>query len=98
GAAARGTDLEHLRLDLELVARPDRPRPPQLLGPRADDAARRTQAALDEQPHREGRRVPAAGAEAREDGDPRRLLVEVERLRVVGRGEGLDRGGVDPDL
>ena len=53
--------------------------------------------AIDDQPHREGGRVPAAGDQAAEEGRRGRRLVEVEGLRVELGGERLDLVRIDRD-
>src|SRR5580658_2843200 len=62
----------------------------------ADDPAGRAEGALDTEPHRHRRGVPAACGEAVEQALARRILVEMEGLRVELRGEGLDLGCIDP--
>src|SRR5450631_493092 len=45
---------------------------------------------VDDEPHRHGGGVPTAGDEPPERRPPRRLLVQMGRLRIELRGEGLD--------
>jgi len=87
--------LEHLDREMQLVARPDRLRPAELVEPGTDDPGCRLKLALDEQPHRERSRVPAARREAAEERIARRLLVEMERLRIELGGKALDPLGID---
>src|SRR5271163_3419641 len=51
-ARLRRPHLQHLAFDMQLVARPHRMRPAELLEPGADDAARGREIALDQKPHR----------------------------------------------
>ena len=78
---------------MQHVAGAGRPRP----GERAAgaDQAAGDRHGIDEEPHGEGRGVPAAGGEAGEEAGLGGGLVEVERLGIEGGGEGLDGGGGD---
>src|SRR5205823_292274 len=86
-ALLRRPDLEDLGLDAQLITRPDRARPLQLVGAGADDAAGRLEIAADEQAHGEGRRMPSARCQATEERIARSGFIEMERLRIELRGE-----------
>src|SRR5205823_10343484 len=98
GPAGGAANLEDLRLDVKLVARPDRARPLQLLGARADDAAGGAEAAFDQKPHGERGGVPSARRQAGEEGFAGGGFIEMERLRIELRGERLDRRRVETKL
>src|SRR6185503_21289383 len=57
---------------------------------RANDTAGRFDLAIDQKPHGESRRMPAACRQPPEDRIPRRVLVEMEWLRIEFGGESLD--------
>ena len=78
---ARRYDLSDLAEDLNLITGARRPRPRDL-DTRAYDAPGDGRATLDEQPHGDRGRVPAAGGEAAKQRLGGCLLVEVEGLRV----------------
>ena len=77
-ARARRHQLHDLALDAQDVARARRPRPDDL-DATADDAAGQGRA-VDQEAHRDGGRMPAAGGEAGEQRVARRRLVEVKGL------------------
>src|SRR5438270_12083672 len=95
-AAVRPPHLEHLGLHVQLVARPDRPPPLQLVRAPADDAAGGAEAALDEKTHGKRGGMPSARRQAAEERVAGSGFVEMERLRIELGGEGLDRGCVQP--
>ncbi len=80
---------------MQLVARPNWPRPAELVEAGADDPAGGLELALDQQPHGHRRGVPAARCEPAEDRFARGGGVEVEGLWVEFRGERLDARFVD---
>src|SRR4029077_12005249 len=61
----------------------DRARPAELVEAKPDNAAGGLKLAVDQEPHGECRRVPAARRETRTDGPSRGRVIEMERLRVV---------------
>ena len=61
----------------------------------ADAAAGGLELALDEEPHGQRRRVPAAGREPAENRFACSFIIKVEGLRIELSGEGLDLFGVD---
>src|SRR5262249_34966319 len=63
--------------------------------PRPDDAAGERQSALDQQAHGNRGRVPAARRQSGKQRAPRRLVIEVERLRIELAGERLDLRRID---
>src|SRR4030088_2639125 len=67
GLRPRRSNVDHFALDVQLVSRPHRPRPSELVEASADDAAGRPEVALDEELHGDGGGVPSAGREAAED-------------------------------
>src|SRR5262245_19220757 len=89
-ARFRRPHLEHLGLDVKLVARPYRQRPAEFVEARADDAAGRLEIALDQQPHREGRGMPPTGGQSAEYRPARGIFVLVKSLRVEFRRKSLD--------
>src|SRR5439155_6496435 len=95
GARLRRPHLEDLALDAQLVARAHGPRPAELVEARAEDSASGLHLALDDEPHGERRGVPAARREALEERIVRGSFVEVIGLRIVLRGECLDRFRID---
>src|SRR5262245_65045433 len=72
------------------IARSHRARPAQLVDTSPDDAFRQRQG-LDDELHRQRRRMPAAGDQLLEEGRARDRLVQVPGLRVELAGESLDR-------
>src|SRR5207302_10640520 len=82
-------------LDAQLVAGAHGTRPAELVEARAEDAARGLHLALDDEPHGDRRGVPAARGEPLEERIVRGGFVEVIGLRIVLRGEGLDRFRID---
>src|SRR5207248_2311961 len=86
----RRPHLEHLDVEIQLIVRPHGQRPAKFVEARADDAARGLELALHEEPHGHRRGMPAARRLAAEDRAARRVAIEVERLRVEFRREGLD--------
>src|SRR6185437_2517579 len=62
----------------------------------ADDAADRTEAARDQEPHRHRGGVPAARRQAAEDRPAGAGLVEMKGLRIEFGGEGFDALRLDP--
>src|SRR5262249_3610891 len=80
----RRRHLQHFTFHMQRIARPDRLRPQQL-APTPHDTARYRQAAPDDQPHRNPRSVPAAGDKAAEQRATRRLILHMERLRIIVR-------------
>src|SRR5678815_3952840 len=94
-ARFRRAHLEDLAFDAQLVARPHRQRPAELVEPGADDAAGGPQVARHQQLHGHGGGVPAARRETAEYRALRGCVVQVERLRVELGGEALDPLGVD---
>src|SRR6476620_8884358 len=95
GPGLRRPHLEHLRLDMQLVAWPHRTRPAQLLEPEAQNAPGRPQVTLDQHPHGRSRGMPTACRQASENTATRGYLVEVEGLWVELRGEAHDSLLVD---
>src|ERR1043166_8964390 len=95
GTRLRRPHLEHLDVEVELVAGAHRQRPAELVEARADDAARRLELAFDQEPHGHRRGMPAARRQAAENRAARRIGVEVEGLRVEFGGEALDARLVD---
>src|SRR5262249_23250019 len=87
--------LEDLGLDAEIITGPHGSCPAEFVEARADDAASGPEVALDQQPHRDGGGVPAAGSQSAEYRVARGFLVEMERLRVELGGERLDSLLVD---
>jgi hypothetical protein len=67
---------------VELIPRSHGSRPAELIESRANDAARRFDLALDQKPHGESRRMPAACRQSAEDCVQRRLFVEMEWLGI----------------
>ena len=68
----------------------------QLVDPAADDAAGRPELALDQEPHRQRRGVPAARRQAAKHRGPGGFVVEVKGLRVELGSKALDPLGLDP--
>src|SRR5262249_59413624 len=65
------------------------------LAARPDDAAGERQSALDQQAHGNRGRVPTARRQSGKQRAPRRLVIEVERLRIELAGERLDLRRID---
>ena len=61
------TDFENFAFEMQLVAGAHRRRPTELVEPGAEDAARRSELAFDQQPHRQRCSMPAARGETAED-------------------------------
>src|SRR4051794_36379816 len=72
------------------IAWPDRTGPAQLVDPTSNDAFRQRQS-LDDELHRERRRMPSAGDQFLEEGRARDRLVQMRRLWIKLTGESLDR-------
>src|SRR5439155_2696410 len=87
--------LENFALQVQLIPGPYRPRPAELVEPRADDPARGFELALHQEPHGHCGGVPAARRQPPEYRAARGLFVEMEGLRVEFGGEGLDPFLVD---
>src|SRR5262249_47424484 len=94
-ARLRRTHLEDLALEAQLIARTHRVRPAELVEAGADDAARGLELALDQEPHGERRRVPAARRQATEYAFAGGILIEMKRLRIELGGKALDPIAVD---
>ena len=80
-------NLRILAFDLKRIADTRRPRPPEFAA-RADDAAgdRHT---LDDEPHRDRRRMPSARREAAKQRVARSIFIQMEWLRIIRGSEGL---------
>src|SRR5206468_1244227 len=91
GAGARGHGGHHLGVDLQGVAGAHGTRPLDFAA-HTDDAPRTWGRTVDHQPHRDRRRVPSAGREAREQAARGEFFVQMKRLRVELAREGLDLG------
>jgi len=89
-ARPRGAHLEHFAFDMELIPWPHWPRPAKLVESGANNAAGGLDLALDQKPHGEGSRMPAACRQATEDRIPRRVFVEMEWLGIEFSGKSLD--------
>src|SRR6266568_1328003 len=95
GTRFRRSYLQHFTFKMQLVVGPHRRRPAELIEPGADDAAGGSELALDEEPHGERRRVPAARGQSAEEGAACGLLVEMEALRIEFAGKRRDLRLVD---
>jgi len=76
--------------DVELITRSHGPRPTELIESCAHDAPCRCDLALDQKPHGESRRMPAACRQPAEDCVERRVFVEMEWLGIEFGGKSLD--------
>ena len=74
--------LHHLALDAQLVTGVYWAGPAALVEASADDAASRLEFGLNQQPHRHGSGVPAAGSQFTENRAARRRLIEMEGLGI----------------
>src|SRR5581483_4153796 len=90
GLSPRRDRLRHLEAHAHLVARPHGPEPAQLVDAWRAEARAPVHEALDGQALDDRRRVPAARDEAAEGRASRRLVVQVEGLRVELAREGDD--------
>src|SRR5262249_26383514 len=90
-----GTNVEDFALDAQLVARPYRLGPPHLLEAGADNSPGRPELTVDQQPHGQSGRMPAAGCEAAENRISRGIIIEMKRLGIELRGESLDLIGIN---
>jgi Group II intron, maturase-specific domain len=87
GAAARPARLEHHESSCERVAWTHWLEPAQIVDAWRAQALARADHGVDQQPHVDRRRVPAAGDEATVDRAARSLRVGVHWLRVIRAGE-----------
>src|SRR5580700_3319727 len=90
GLRFRRSHFEHLAGDAKLVAGPHRKRPAQLVEADAQNAAGRSELAVDQKPHGDRGGVPAAGRQSLERRLQRRRFVEKVELRIELFGEGDD--------
>jgi hypothetical protein len=86
----RRSYFEHLGLDAELVARPYRPWPTELLEAEAEDPTGRLEVTLDQEPHGRGSGMPTARCQSPEYAVACCLLVEMKGLWIELGCEGLD--------
>src|SRR5215471_11745294 len=95
GTRLRWAHLDNLALDPQFITRAHRVRPTEFVEASADDATSGFELALDQEPHGERRRVPAARRQAAEYAVAGGVLVEMERLRIELGGKALDPIAVD---
>src|SRR5687768_16340094 len=93
----RGSNLEHFAFDMKLIAWPNRSWPAELVKAGTDDAAGGFEIAVDQEPHRDRRRVPAACGETSKDRSGRSSLVEMKRLGIELGSKALDVRRIDVD-
>jgi hypothetical protein len=86
---ARRPDFHNFTLNAQGIAGTCRPGPGYLTA-QTNKPVRKWQTAIDEKPHCDCSRVPAAGRESLEDAGLSSAFVEMERLRVELRGERFD--------
>src|SRR6266446_1159805 len=96
GTRPRGPHLENLALGAQLISRPHRPWPAELVSAGAHDATGGFEVAVDQEPHGDGGGVPTAGDQSSEDRVAGGFLVGMERLRIELGAECLDSLLVDP--
>src|SRR5438309_6924827 len=96
GTRPRGPHLENLALGAQLISRPHRPWPAELVSAGAHDATGGFEVAVDQEPHGDGGRMPTTGGQSSEDRVPGGFLVGMERLRIELGAECLDSLLVDP--
>lgn len=96
GSRSRRRDRQNFRIHRQHVPGPGRPRPGEFAAG-ADHTAGNGQAAVNDQAHGQRRCVPAAGGQSAEERATGGGIVEVKRLRIVCRREGLDPGRIDRD-
>ncbi len=82
---------------MQFVAGPHRAWPAQLFEADAKNAARRPEFAIDQKPHRDGRRMPAARRQALKRRFPRGGFIKMIGLRIELLGEGEDLFPIDLD-
>src|SRR6266446_5073411 len=92
----RRPHLEHFALDAQRIPRTHGPWPAALLNAGTNNAARRREIALDQEPHGDRGGVPPAGGQSAEDGVTRRCLIEMEGLWIEGGGKSGDLLRIDP--
>lgn len=97
GTRLRRSYLEHFAFDVKLIPWPNRSWPTELVKTGADDAAGGFEIAVDQKPHRDSGRVPAACGEASKYRVGRSSLVEMKRLRIEFGSKALDARRIDVD-
>jgi hypothetical protein len=90
GPRLRRPHFKHLAFKPQHIARTHRAGPAELFKASSDNPASGPKLALNEQPHRYGRGVPSARRQTTKNGVTRRLLIEMEGLRIELRSESLD--------
>src|SRR5579871_2045363 len=88
--ALRGDQLGHLPVDMERVARPHRFYPAQLVNACAKQRMRPERPRRQCEPHRDRGGMPAGSGKPAENGVPRRLVIEMKRLRIELAGKAQD--------